>query len=149
MDWLIVIIAGITGTALMTLFINIWTYITGFEYRVPSILGTLVTMSTRPSGKVSGNKAVVLIGYIFHFLIGIFFSIVYYLLWLYLIGRPEWGHLIYLGCGSGLVAAIFWYSILKLHPLAPKIKLPSYLFLIFSGHFIFTAGVIASWMIMK
>jgi len=147
MDWITTIIAGITGTILMTAFIHAWTYLTGFEYRVPNILGTLITMSTKPSGKLSEHMPVIITGYFFHFLTGILFSFIYYFLWDYYLGQPEWADILLLGCASGFAAVAIWYNLLRLHPLTPRLKRKSYLLLVFLGHFVFTAGVIASWKI--
>ena len=145
MDWLIILTAGLAGTVLMTIFTNMWTYITGFEYRVPNVLGTLITMTTKPSGRLPDNGFVILTGYIFHFLIGLLFSLCYYLLWVYYLGQPDWVDLFSLGLCSVAIAVLCWYGMLRLHPLAPRVKLKSYLTLIFLGHFIFTAGIISTW----
>lgn len=123
-------IAGIGGTAFMTGFVYLIAYITGRNYKVVKILGTMLTNRTHP----------VKTGMIAHYLIGVFFAIIYAWLWNRGIGSPALSDSLIFGALNGLFAMGFWYCFLMFHPNAPAIKLPDYLFVIGPGHLFFSTG---------
>lgn len=141
MEFLYSLIAGIAGTFLMTLFMDAASLLTRYNFHVPSILGTMVTMETKPSGKVSDSAVSKTWGYILHYAIGIFFTIVYQNLLQTGMISGSYGYTLLFGAIAGLVAIIFWYFFLKLHPLAPVVHLRLYLLFIFLGHLLFAAGM--------
>ncbi|KAA5532303.1 hypothetical protein F0919_16035 [Taibaiella lutea] len=133
---------GITGTFIMTLFMNAMSRITGYNLRVPSILGSLVTMRTKPSGTPSRSFSTMLWGSISHYAIGIVFAFIYLLI--LKMNSDAYSSLkdaLTFGFFAGIVAAIFWFSFIKLHPLSPVINLKLYLVCIFIAHIIFGAGM--------
>lgn len=134
MGFLYNIIAGIAGTFLMTLFMDAATWFTKYNFHVPSILGTMVTMETKPSGNISNSTISKVWGYVLHYLIGIFYAVLYQNLIQAGIGSGSYGYALLFGTVVGLVAVIFWYSFFKLHPMAPVVRLPLYLVFIFLGH---------------
>jgi hypothetical protein len=148
MAFLYNIIAGIAGTFLMTLFMDIAALLTRYNFHVPSILGTMVTMETKPSGNVSNSMVSKVWGYILHYLIGIFYAALYQNLLQAEIGSGSYGHALVFGIVIGLVAVIFWYSFFKLHPIAPAVRLPLYLVFIFLGHPLFAITMNATFKIL-
>lgn len=60
------VLSGMTGTFLMTLVTTLGSKITGYYLHVPSILGTMVTMRIRSSGKPSDSLHSLTSGYILH-----------------------------------------------------------------------------------
>ncbi|MFD2574534.1 hypothetical protein ACFSUS_28120 [Spirosoma soli] len=145
MKLLHIILAGIAGTALMTFFMYIMTFITDRVMKVTQILGTMLTFQTSPDGNLSDSRLAVTVGIIGHYLIGIAFALCYYGLWLLSIGQPDFQSGIWLGIGSGLAAIIFWYSFFVLHPKPPAISLKPYLLSLFMAHLVFTFGVIVTY----
>jgi hypothetical protein len=137
MELLYGIISGIAGTFLMTLFMDAASLLTKYNFHVPGILGTMVTMETKPSGRISDSVVSKVWGYSLHYLIGIFFAVLYQNFLQAGLGSGSYGNALLFGAGAGLVAITFWYSILKLHPLAPAVHLPLYLVLIFLSHLLF------------
>lgn len=136
------ILAGIMGTLLMTLFTSLGSGITGYFLHVPSILGSMVTMNTQPSGKPSRSLYSLSWGYTLHYGIGIAFAFIYAKLHI----RKNtftitYSNALEFGTIAGLAAVLFWFCFLKLHPLAPRVKLNIYLLFIFLGHLIFALGM--------
>lgn len=141
MELLYGILSGIAGTFLMTLFMGAASLLTKYNFHVPSILGTMVTMETKPSGMVSDSIVSKVWGYSLHYLIGIFFAVLYQNILQAGFSSGSYGNALLFGTGAGLVAVTFWYSFLKLHPLAPAVYLSLYLVFIFLGHLLFATGM--------
>lgn len=148
MEFLYSIIAGIAGTLLMTLFMDAAARLTKYNFHVPEILGTMVTMETKPSGNVSNSMVSKVWGYILHYLIGIFYTVLYQNLLQAGIGSSSYGHALVFGTVVGLVAVIFWYCFFKLHPMAPVVRLPLYLMFIFWGHPLFAITMNATFKVL-
>ncbi len=140
MDIVNSIVAGMVGTLFMTLFVNVGAKATGYNFHVPSILGSMMLRSTKPSGKPSRSPATLTSGYITHYLIGIAFALIYAQISTGN-GKIQYSNALLFGVIAGLIAAGFWFAALKLHPLAPRIRLLPYLVLIFIGHLVFFLGV--------
>jgi hypothetical protein len=142
MELIFAIAAGIIGTFIMTLFMNGMSLITGYNLRVPSILGSLLTMRTKPSGASSRSFKAMWWGNIFHYVIGIIFALVYQQL-LIMGGRTHssLSNALTFGFFAGIAAAAFWFSFIKLHPLAPAVNLKLYLVCIFIAHIFFGVGM--------
>lgn len=141
MELLYSIIGGIAGTLLMTLFMDVASLVTRYNFHVPSILGTMVTMETKPSGQVSDSIVSKIWGYILHYTIGIFFALLYQNLLQDGIMPDSYGYALLFGTMAGLAASIFWYLFLRLHPLSPVVRLPLYILFIFLGHLVFATGM--------
>src|SRR3954465_8823720 len=115
-NYLIIIIAGITGTLLMTGAMYLLSAVTGQNYKVVGILATMVTNHTTRKKGLTKFTSDILMGVVLHYLIGIMFSFVYFYLW-------ETGHVypgikssIIFGLLTGIVAIVFWSSFIYLHP---------------------------------
>lgn len=141
MDFLYSILAGIAGTLLMTLFMDLTSLMTRNNFHVPKILGAMITSQRNNKHRFSTSLEMSFWGYVLHYAIGSIFAVVYFLLW-----KPENRHFPYcdaltFGALAGMVAIIFWYCFIKLHPQPPKIKLLPYLIFIYLGHLIFALGM--------
>jgi hypothetical protein len=141
MELLYSIIAGIAGTFLMTLFMDVVSLLTRYNFHVPVILGTMVTMETKPSGKVSDSLESKVWGYILHYAIGVLFAVLYQQIFSAGAAPISYLYAIAFGAIAGLVAMTFWYLFLRLHPLAPVVHLRLYLPFIFLGHLLFAIGM--------
>lgn len=142
-------IAGVGGTAFMTGFVYLMAYITRREFKVVKILGTLITNRTHRDRSTDGSWSTIIVGLIAHYLIGVFFAVIYAWLWERGIGSPALGSSLLFGALNGLFAMGFWYSFLKIHPNTPLIKLPDYLFVIGAGHLFFSTGTALSFSILS
>ncbi len=134
---MVIILAGIAGTFLMTMFVRMFAAATGYQLAVPRVLGTLFTFTTTPSGKVSHQPVALIWGNILHYAIGIFFSLIYALCltkhWL----PAGIGGGIGFGALIGIVAVLCWLLMLKLHPLTPRIRTGIFLSSVYLGHILF------------
>lgn len=120
MELLMVGIAGIVATAVMTLFMYGLTYLTDYQMKVVKILGTMLTDQAGPKGTLSDYSAVIVVGTLAHYAVGIFFAICYRFLWQAGIGRPTPDSGAVFGFISGLIAIIVWRTFFLVHPRPPK-----------------------------
>ena len=132
---------GIGGTALMTFFIYVLSFITRERFKVVKILGTMVTGQTRPDKSLSNTRSSIATGTVLHYFVGILFSLTYNWLWSNGIGAPNLKYCLLFGIISGLIAVCIWKGFFMLHPNPPAVCLPSYLLVIFLGHVVFGTGV--------
>lgn len=136
MEPLSCIIAGIAGTFAMTLFMRLASLITGFNFHVPRILGTILTFDTKPSGATSDSCRSIISGYALHYIIGGLFALIYQQTWLKE-HISTFSAAMLFGAIAGLVGITFWTITLKWHPLAPSVNLKPYLVFVFLGHLLF------------
>lgn len=138
MKLLMVGMAGIVATAVMTLLMYGMTYLTNYQLKVVKILGTMLTDQTGPKGTLSDYPAVIVIGTFAHYAVGIFFAVCYYCLWQSGIGRPTPGSGAVFGFVSGLIAILVWRTFFWVHPRPPKtVPLSPYSIALLLTHIIF------------
>jgi hypothetical protein len=141
-------IAGIAGTALMTGFVYLIAYITGNNFKVVKILGTMLTNNTHRNKSTDESPETIITGIIAHYLIGVFFAIIYAWLWSKGIGEPTLRSSIIFGALNGLFAMLFWYTFFRLHRNPPAIRMPAYIVVIGIGHLFFSIGVVTGFSIL-
>jgi len=141
----IILASGIMGTAVMTLFMYILTFITDRVMNVTKILGTMITCETTEDGKLSNSKLTIVVGIAAHYAIGVFFAYGYHLLWTLDVGAPGFWNGLLLGFVSGIFAVIFWFTFFGVHPFPPHIDLKLYLPTLFLTHFVFASATVASY----
>jgi hypothetical protein len=143
-SWLVtvplIVVSGLVGTALMTFYMYLMTFLTQRVLKVTKILGTMITFSTYDQGELSDKQFSIVSGILMHYLIGILFMVGYFFLWKSGFGRPDFLTGLLFGFLSGILAIICWYSFFALHPNPPDVPLRSYLFTIFLAHFVFVFG---------
>lgn len=141
MNILTAIAAGIGGTAVMTAFIYLLSYITHKRLKVVKILGTMLTFQTTPDRQTSEHSSAIVAGVTGHYLVGIVFSLIYYWLWTTGIGNPDIITCTVYGFISGVVGIIVWRIFFAIHPNPPAVPLKDYIVSILIGHIFFGAGV--------
>lgn len=139
-----IIIAGIVGTAVMTLFMYVLAFVTKDRFKVVKILGTMLTFQTTPNKGLSDQPSAIIIGTVAHYFVGIVFSIVYAWLWSKEIVDENFFQVAILGFVTGIFAAVVWRIFIAIHPDPPDLPLQSYLSAILSGHIFFSVGVLAT-----
>ncbi|ARS37620.1 hypothetical protein [Pontibacter actiniarum] len=137
MKFLDAAVAGIAGTAAMTAFLYLLSFLTHRVMKVVRILGTMLLNRTRPDGSLSELTGTKVAGTIAHYGVGIFFAVIYLALWDSGVGLPtaSWGLLF--GLAHGLVAMLVWYFFFMMHPRPPLIKLRTYLTTLIFAHIVF------------
>lgn len=136
------ILAGLSGTFLMTFFVRLTGMIAGHSFSVPRILGALLTSEISPAGEVSKSLPVVLLGTVVHYITGVLLTLFY--AWLVSTGLLPEGYIngLLYGCNLGVVAVVAWYLALRLCPQPPAIPVRLFLVMIFAGHLVFAAGIV-------
>lgn len=126
-DFAIIIISGIVGTWFMTGAMYLLSAMTGKNYKVVRILGTM--LSDR------------IMGIVLHYLIGIFFAFIYFYLWQTKVLEHDLPSSIIFGSFAGMIAMIFWTSFIHLHPAPPPLPVVTYVLAIGLAHIIFSLGI--------
>ncbi|AKD03340.1 hypothetical protein POKO110462_16875 [Pontibacter korlensis] len=137
------VLAGIAGTAAMTAFLYLLSFITHRVMKVVCILGTMLLNRTQPDGSLSELTSTKVAGTIAHYGVGVLFALIYLALWSSGVGLPtaSWGLLF--GLAHGLVAMVVWYFFFMMHPNPPLITLRTYLTTLIFAHIIF--GFVATY----
>ena len=138
------IISGIAGTALMTLFMYLLSYITKRRLKVVKILGTMLTIYSNPEGKLSESNKAITIGLVTHYGVGIFFSICYLILWRNGIGQPDLINACIFGLINGVFGIFIWRLFLLIHPSPPFLPFKTYMASLVIGHVAFAIGIVYS-----
>jgi hypothetical protein len=126
-DFVIFIISGIVGTWFITGAMYLLSAMTGKNYKVVRILGTM--LSDR------------IMGVLLHFMIGIFFAFIYFYLWQADMITHHITSSILFGAVAGVIAMIFWRSFLHLHPAPPPVPVATYVLAIGLAHIVFSLGI--------
>ncbi|MEO5944125.1 MAG: hypothetical protein ABIP30_11985 [Ferruginibacter sp.] len=131
-----IILAGIAGTTIFTLFSYLATALLDEDFKQPKFLGKLIYRADNDLNK----EEAAFTGWISHYLIGIGFAAAYNQL-ISLTGmKPTIKNGIAAGAVTAVPAMLTWYTTLDLHPAPPKDKEPSYFMELFFGHILFGAG---------
>lgn len=144
----LIIISGIAGTALMTLFMYTMSYVTDKVMKVPKLLGIMITMGSFGREDLKKRQFSLTLGVLVHYLIGIVFMFCYYELWSAGFGGPDFLTGLFFGFVSGGLAIAIWYSFFVIHPNPPEIPLRSYLSNLFVAHFLFVLGCFLSFRVL-
>ena len=146
MDKQSIILAGLTGTAVMTAFMYGLTFLTQRVMKVVKILGTMLTFQTSLDGQLSDTPLAIAVGLVAHYLIGIGFTFVYAALWQADLGHPTFAFGVVAGFFSGMVGVLVWRLFFAIHPKAPTtIPLQSYLVTLLLAHVVFGVAVVATY----
>lgn len=137
MKFLDAVAAGIAGTAAMTAFLYLLSFLTHRVMKVVRILGTMLLDRTHADGSLSELTGTKVAGTLAHYATGIFFAVIYLALWNSGVGliTASWGVLF--GLAHGLVAMVIWYFFFMVHPRPPLITLKTYLTTLVFAHIVF------------
>jgi hypothetical protein len=142
-------LAGIAGTAFMTLGMYVLAGITSDHFKVVKVLGTMLTSQTTDDGGLSDTTSAIIVGIIAHYLVGIGFSFVYTWLWQKEIIAMTFPAATAMGFLNGIIGAAVWRIFFAVHSRPPEMPLPKYLLAITLGHFLFAHGIYATHLIFK
>jgi hypothetical protein len=136
------ILSGIAGTLLMTGYLYLLTYITGWNFKVVRTLSIMLTKNSSRKNQTALPPLVLLRGIIVHYAIGAMFALVYLWLWAHGIGKPDLVNGVVFGTLNGLFAIGFWYMFMTLHKRPVAVPMPAYLIAVGSGHILFGIGTV-------
>lgn len=150
MDIQHIVIAGLVGTGVMTLFMYGMTFLTDRVMKVVKILGTMLTFQTTPDGRLSDSPTAIGVGIVAHYALGVIFALVYYALWRAGIGSPTFWNGALFGFVSGLVGILGWRIFFALHPRPPAtVPLKDYLITLLAGHVVFGIAVVVTYQLLS
>jgi hypothetical protein len=133
--------AGIFGTLLMTSALYILSAILKKNYKVVGILATMITNHATAEKGLTKKPGDLLAGMALHYLIGIMFAGIYYYLWDAGAVPADITTSLLLGLINGIMAMLFWYSFIRLHPRPPAIPVMSFIMFVGLCHLLFSLGV--------
>ena len=146
---LVIVASGITGTAVMNLFMYFLKFFTKQVLEVEKVLGTMIICDTLENGGLSDSKLAIFVGVAAHYAVGILFAYFYHLLWFFGVGEPGFWNGLLLGSMSGIFAVIFWFTFFAVHPFPPNIDLKAYMPVLFLAHFVFASVTVASYIFFE
>lgn len=131
-----IIIAGIVGTSLMTLYSYLVSEKEKQQFREPELLNALIDRS-KVLPEIQDNSTHPA-GWGTHYGIGILFVISYHLLWKNILCRPTIANTLTAGAVSGLIGIVSWKVFFSQHDNPPHNDRSGYYRQLFVAHLIFT-----------
>ena len=111
MNFVAAIVAGLVGTAAMTILMMLAPMMGMPKMDIVGMLGSMFT---------TNQGTAKLIGLVIHFMMGIIFAIIYALLWSFGVGASTWLWGLVFGFVHGLVAILTMPMMMKMHPRPPE-----------------------------
>jgi hypothetical protein len=137
-----ILVGSITGTFMMTAFSYFISEKKRKQFKEPVLLNFLLGKVKSSDLKVNeGNPA----GYIIHYTVGLFFTILYDQIWQRTKLKPTIQNGLMLGGINGFIAVVVWHTTFKLHPRPPLIDHKSYYGHLIITHFVFGAFTVAGY----
>jgi hypothetical protein len=124
-----VILSGIAGTSLMTLFSYLVSETNKENFREPELLGKLLHRALQTETKENSHFA----GWNLHYLVGVMFAFAYSRIWEKTTIKPSVKSGSILGLVSGILGMTIWKICFTIHPNPPKINFKKYY-----GHLLIT-----------
>ena len=132
-----ILLAGLTGTSLMTLFSYLVSAYKEENFKEPQLLAAL----EKNALPVSEKKLALPAGWSTHYSIGILWAVVYEYLWQNTNIKPTVKTGLVLGCLSGLTGILIWKMAFKIHPGPPRINFGNFYAHLLLAHLIYSLSV--------
>src|SRR5690606_32686251 len=140
LEIVIVLISGVGGAALMTLFLRLINDYFNHGVRVPLILGQVIHHYFNGS-MFYQLKHKVRYGHVIHLIVGVFFAFCYTYLWNRGIGGPTALNTFIFGLVNGLAGMVGWFIFLKSTFEPEQVNKKIFLPVIVIAHLVFALGV--------
>lgn len=111
MDWIGAIIAGLAGTAAMTVLMYVAPLMGMPKMDIIGMLGSMFTTS---------EGAAKALGLVIHFMMGVLFAIIYALIWSFGLGSATWLWGLIFGAIHGIGAIVVIPQAMRMHPRPPE-----------------------------
>ena len=112
MNLLGAIIAGLAGTAVMTMMMYLAPRMGMPKMDIIGMLGTMVVSKKGPA---------TVMGLVIHLMMGLIFALIYAMLWSLGLGRAAWGWGLIFGAVHGVIAIVTMPIMVRMHPRPPQI----------------------------
>jgi hypothetical protein len=139
MEILIIILATIAGTSVMTAFSYIASETFNKLWKEPVLLNLVVA---KAKIDLSPNRKSIF-GWIIHYVIGLAFVLCYQFIWTNSEIDPTWFCGLIFGIISGFIGILSWFLMFKILNDKPRIKFKQYYLQLFIAHIFFALTVIA------
>lgn len=107
------IVAGLAGTAVMTVLMYLAPRMGMPGMDMPKMLGTMF---------ITREETATAVGLVIHFMMGAIFAVIYALLWSLGVGSATWWWGLIFGAVHGLIAAGMMPIMLRMHPRPPEMS---------------------------
>ena len=134
-----IVLGGLIGTAIMTVFSLICGQLFSKEFGEPELLNKLLGRSFFGDGDVKENSP---LGWIIHFAIGFLFAWIMHLYFLWTGHPPTWPLGSLVGFALGILGVMGWAIVLNLHGSPPRPELPEFYLQLVVAHVIFGLGTV-------
>lgn len=138
-----IIIAGVVGTSLMTLYSYLISERENEQFREPELLNSLIDRS-KILPKIQ-DKRIHPAGWSAHYSIGILFVSSYYFLWKKMLCKPTVAKTLITGSVSGLIGIASWKFFFSQHDNPPSNDRAGYYKQLFVAHIIFTVTAVLTY----
>ena len=128
-----IIIPGIAGTTIMTLFSKAIGEMANENFSEPDLLSKLYHRLAPTEPKPVAK----LVGWLGHYAVGALFSAAYNKLWNERLVKASGKNSVWLGALSGILAIGIWKSTFTIHPIPPGIDFKKYYAQLFFAHIVF------------
>jgi hypothetical protein len=128
-----ILIATIAATSAMTLFSYVVSASARELYKEPVLLTYILSslkIEVSPQTKT-------FLAWLLHYVIGLFFVLVYHYLWVNNVVEMSWPAAFVLGALSGIVGILGWVLLFKIVPQKPNIDFKGYYVQLFFAHIVF------------
>ena len=139
MELLQVIIAGVSGTVLMTVFSYFLSRIRTRQFKEPKLLNMILRRSTHEHMNPSNNS---ILGWVVHFSIGIILMTLFYLFHLIFSFKISLISILLFGLFTGGMAILSWHLMFYISPRPPDVDLNEFYIQLFIAHLVFATGAI-------
>ena len=137
MEFLQVIIAGISGTILMTAFSYIIARMKSQEFKEPKLLNMILRRSTFDKMNPSNNSVM---GWVLHFSIGVLLMTFFYLFHLTFSFKISFFSIFIYGIFAGILSILSWHLMFLISPNSPDISLKEFYIRLLIAHILFALG---------
>lgn len=142
-----IIIAGIAGTSLMTLYSYYRAKKEHQEYVEPVVINKLIDNS-KALPEID-NTDTHPAGWALHYATGIFFIGGYYILWRNALNRPTNYKIIFMGAVSGVLGIIIWKTLFSSHDNPPYNNRMGYYRQLLTAHIVFAVVAVSTYKLLE
>jgi len=139
MEFLVIILATIAGTSVMTAFSYFASEVFNKLWKEPVLLNIVIAKANIELSPARKS----IFGWAIHYIIGLAFVLCYEFVWNNFDVDPTWFCGFIFGIISGFVGIFSWYFLFRIPNDKPKIKFKQYYLQLFIAHIFFALTVIA------
>ncbi len=140
MELLKVLVAGIVGTVMMTVFSYLISRLRSQQFREPKLLNMILRRSNHEHMNPSNNSV---IGWVVHFSIGIILMTLFYIFHLIFSFDISIISIGAYGIFAGFLAILSWHIMFYISARPPDISLKEFYIQLFIAHLLFALGAVA------